>query len=208
MLLTLSSAAGVIFPFSPAGLLLQAGVGVAGAPLVPAWLGWVAWSIARRRRPSVWRVTSLLVLSATWVLALALREPQGGGLLGETLLDQLDQRVGHNGGLALVSLAAAAAAVHLVGPKRIFSALGRLAGLRVPRFAFRVARFAFRVARWVLRLRAAAARRLSRATPICTRESQGIVLQAPRCQTKERATRNAQRATRNPQPGTLTRGRN
>jgi len=198
VLLTLSSAAGVIFPFSPAGLLLQAAVGVAGAPLVPAWLGWVAWSIARRRRPSVWRVTSLVVLSATWVLALALREPQGGGLLGETLLDQLDQRVGHNGGLALMSLAAAAAAVHLVGPKRIFSALARLAGLRVSRFAFRVSRFALRVPRRPgVRLS-----RRSPGEPVILGPPQLPDLSGPPSPVSERATRNAERATQNAERAT------
>ena len=37
LLFTLSTVAGVVFPVSPAGLLLQSLVGVAGAPLVPAW---------------------------------------------------------------------------------------------------------------------------------------------------------------------------
>ncbi|MDQ6671691.1 MAG: hypothetical protein M3069_13265, partial [Chloroflexota bacterium] len=40
-LITLSAVAGVILPISPAGLMLQAMVGTAGAPLVPAWSGWL-----------------------------------------------------------------------------------------------------------------------------------------------------------------------
>src|SRR5438874_8985353 len=89
LLFTLSTVAGVIFPVSPAGLLLQSLVGVAGAPLVPAWCAWLAWLLIRGRRPSAWRVASLLALSITWLIALALRQSLGGGLLGETLLDLL-----------------------------------------------------------------------------------------------------------------------
>ena len=42
-LVTLSAAAGVVLPMSPAGLVLQSAVGTAGAPLVPAWSGWLTW---------------------------------------------------------------------------------------------------------------------------------------------------------------------
>src|SRR5207237_5345566 len=96
-----------------------AGVGLGGAPLVPAGTGWATWSLARRRRPSAQRAVALGVLSATWLLALALRQPEGGGTLGETLLNLLDAGFGRNGGLALVSVAAAAATVSLVGLERI-----------------------------------------------------------------------------------------
>ena len=140
MLLTLSTAAGVIFPLSPAGLLLQSLVGLAGAPLVPAWCGWMAWALARRRPPRGWRVASLAVISATWLLALALRQAQGGGLVGETMLDLLDAGFGRRGGLALVSIAAAAAIVNLVGLERILGTLARLGALRVPPAALRVRR--------------------------------------------------------------------
>src|SRR5260370_39974636 len=44
-LVTLSAAAGVILPVSPAGLILQALVGTAGAALVPAWAGLLTWMV-------------------------------------------------------------------------------------------------------------------------------------------------------------------
>ena len=125
---------------SPAGLILQALVGMPGAPLVPAWCGWLAWLLARRRRPSVWRMVSLVVLTATWLLALALRQPQGGGMLGERLLDLLDAGFGRNGGLAMVSVAASAAIVNIVGPERILVGVARLARSRIARSAFHVRR--------------------------------------------------------------------
>ena len=118
-LLTLSTAAGVLFPLSPAGILLQTLVGQLGAPLVPAWSAWATWLLARRERPPLLRVTSLLVLSLTWLLALALREPHGGGTVGETVLTGLDAGFGRSAGLALDSIAAAAALVYLVGLERI-----------------------------------------------------------------------------------------
>jgi S-DNA-T family DNA segregation ATPase FtsK/SpoIIIE len=136
-LLTLSAAAGVILPASPAGILLQAVVGLGGAPLVPAWTGWLTWALARRRRPSGQRATALAVLSATWLLALALRQPEGGGTLGETLLGLVDAGFGRNGGLALLSVAASAAAVSLVGLERILT-LVALAALHFPRSALHV----------------------------------------------------------------------
>jgi S-DNA-T family DNA segregation ATPase FtsK/SpoIIIE len=140
VLLTLSTAAGVILPFSPAGLLLQSLVGLAGAPLVPAWSGWLAWMLARRRRPHAWRLVSVGVISATWLLALALRQPHSGGRVGETMLDLLDAGFGRQGGLALVSIAASAAIVNLIGLERILVWVARLAALRVPRAAFPVRR--------------------------------------------------------------------
>lgn len=140
MLLTLSTSAGVILPFSPAGLLLQSLVGLAGAPLVPAWSGWLAWMLVRRRRPRTWRLVSVGVISATWLLALALRQPQGGGRVGETMLDLLDAGFGRRGGLALVSIATAAAIVDLVGLERILVWVARLGALRIPRAAFPVRR--------------------------------------------------------------------
>jgi S-DNA-T family DNA segregation ATPase FtsK/SpoIIIE len=136
-LVTLSAAAGVILPASPAGILLQSGVGLGGAPLVPAWTGWMTWSLARRRRPSGQRAAALGVLSATWLLALALRQPEGGGTLGETLLNLLDAGFGRNGGLALVSVAAAASAVSLVGLERILGWVA-LTAAHMPRSALRV----------------------------------------------------------------------
>jgi DNA segregation ATPase FtsK/SpoIIIE, S-DNA-T family len=129
VLLTLSAGAGVLLPMSPAGLVLQSGVGLIGAPLVPAWTGWLAWTLARRRRPSPWRVLACATLSLTWLLALALRQPEGGGALGETILSLLDAGFGHSGGLALASIAAAAATVGLVGLDRMLGWLAHLAPL-------------------------------------------------------------------------------
>jgi hypothetical protein len=139
-LVTLSAAAGVILPMSPAGLVLQSMVGTGGAPLVPAWSAWLTWMfVCRRRRPSVWRITALALLSATWLLMLALRQAQGGGALGETILGLLDAGFGRSGGLAIVSIAAAAAAVSLVGLERILRWLAPLAALRVPPSVFGIA---------------------------------------------------------------------
>jgi S-DNA-T family DNA segregation ATPase FtsK/SpoIIIE len=128
-LLTLSTAAGVIFPLSPAGILLQTLVGALGAPLVPAWSSWSTWLLARRERPRPLRVVALAMLSATWLLALALRQPLGGGIAGDTLLRLLDAGFGRSAGLALVSIAAAASVVNLVGLERILIASGRLLSL-------------------------------------------------------------------------------
>src|SRR5205823_12687276 len=121
VLVTLSTAAGVAFPLSPAGIALQTLVGTSGAPLVPAWSGWSSWLLARRERPPLPRVAALLVLSATWLLALALRQPLAGGIAGDTLLDLLDAGFGRRAGLALVSIATAAAVVNLVGLERILA---------------------------------------------------------------------------------------
>jgi DNA segregation ATPase FtsK/SpoIIIE, S-DNA-T family len=123
LLLTLSTAAGVIFPLSPAGIVLQTGVGTLGAPLVPAWSAWLTWLLARGERPPLLRVLSLLVLTATWLLALALRQPTAGGVVGDRLLDLLEAGFGQRAGLALVSIAAAAAVVNLLGLDRILIAL-------------------------------------------------------------------------------------
>src|SRR5205807_1227209 len=94
-------------------------------------------------RASIRRVTALAVLSATWLLVLALRQEQGGGNAGETILGLLDAGFGRTSGLALVSIAAAAAAVSLVGLERILGWLAPLAALRVPPSVFR-ARFPHR----------------------------------------------------------------
>src|SRR5215467_3358277 len=59
VLLTLSTAAGVIFPLSPAGIVLQTLVGSLGAPLVPAWAAWLAWLLVRRQTPPALRTVSL-----------------------------------------------------------------------------------------------------------------------------------------------------
>jgi S-DNA-T family DNA segregation ATPase FtsK/SpoIIIE len=133
----------VIFPLSPAGIGLQTLVGSLGAPLVPAWSAWSTWLLARRERPRPWRIISLVVLSGTWLVTLALRQSLGGGLAGEALLNLLDAGFGHSAGLALVSIAAAAAVVNLVGLERILGGLGvawRYATprLRIPRYALRV----------------------------------------------------------------------
>jgi S-DNA-T family DNA segregation ATPase FtsK/SpoIIIE len=144
LLLTLSAAAGVVFPLSPAGIVLQAAVGTGGAPVVPAWTGWLTWLLVRRERPSPWRVAALAGLTLTWLLTLALRQPQGGGALGETLLGLLDAGFGRSGGLALVSVAASASVVNLVGLERI---LGWVAAIHLPRYALHVPRGALRVPR-------------------------------------------------------------
>ena len=64
-------------------------------------------------------MAALAILSLTWALMLALREPNGGGLLGETLLDALDAAFGHTAGLAFVSILAALAVVSLIGRERL-----------------------------------------------------------------------------------------
>ncbi|MCA1644960.1 MAG: hypothetical protein LC797_05625, partial [Chloroflexi bacterium] len=89
-------------------------------------------------------VAALAALTLTWLLSLALRQPLGGGELGETLLGLLDAGFGRSGGLALASVAAAASVVNLVGLERI---LGWLAAVPLPRFAVRVPSTAIRVSR-------------------------------------------------------------
>jgi len=76
-------------------------------------------------------------MSATWLIALALRQPQGGGLIGESMLDLLDAGFGRRGGLALVSIATSAAIVNLVGLERILAWVARLGALRLPQAGFR-----------------------------------------------------------------------
>jgi S-DNA-T family DNA segregation ATPase FtsK/SpoIIIE len=137
VLLTLSAAAGVVFPLSPAGIVLQTTVGTGAAPLVPAWTGGLTWLLVRRQRPSPWRAAALATLTLTWILSLALRQPQGGGALGETILGLVDAGFGRNSGLAIVSVAASASVVNLVGLERI---LGWVAAVRLPHYALPVPR--------------------------------------------------------------------
>lgn len=144
VLLTLSGAAGVIFPLSPAGIALQTVVGTGGAPLVPAWTGWWTWLLVRRQRPSPWRVAALVALTLTWLLTLALRQSQGGGAVGETILGLLDAGFGRSTGLALASVAAAAAVVNLVGLELI---LGWVAAVQLPHFPWRMPRGSLRIPR-------------------------------------------------------------
>jgi DNA segregation ATPase FtsK/SpoIIIE, S-DNA-T family len=120
-LVALSTAAGVVFPLSPAGIALQTAVGTLGAPLVPLWAAAAAWFLARGQRPRVLRIAALAVLSLTWLIALALREAHAGGAAGETLLDLLEAGFGRTAGLALVSIVSAAAVVNLIGLERILS---------------------------------------------------------------------------------------
>ncbi|HEY1293534.1 MAG TPA: DNA translocase FtsK [Chloroflexota bacterium] len=121
VLLAVSTAAGVVFPLSPAGIALQSAVGTLGAPLVPAWAAGAVWFLVRGRRPPVLRVAALAVLSMTWLLALALREPRAGGIVGDQLLELLEAGFGRSAGLALVSILASAAVVNLVGLDRILA---------------------------------------------------------------------------------------
>ena len=97
-----------------------------------------------------------------------------------------------------MSLAAAAATVHLLGPKRIFSALGRLAAFRVPRSGFRVPRFAFRVARRP-RLRLMKG---SSDEPVILGPPPLPDLSGPPRPSAERATRNAEPGARNAERAT------
>jgi S-DNA-T family DNA segregation ATPase FtsK/SpoIIIE len=141
-LLTLSAVAGVVFPGSPAGQLSQTLVGLGGAPLIPVWTGWLTWCLARGHLPSIWRVIAFGVLSATWLLGLALRQPAGGGSFGDTLLGLFDAGFGRAGGLAVVSVAAAAAIVSLIGLERILGWLEPLTSLALPRATIHVPRTA------------------------------------------------------------------
>ncbi|HEY3057599.1 MAG TPA: DNA translocase FtsK [Chloroflexota bacterium] len=124
-LVAVSASAGVVLPESPAGLLLQAGVGSAGF-LIVAWAAWLTWLLALHKPVPLTKASALAVLSLTWVLTLALREPSGGGMLGETLLAGIDAAFGHTAGLALVSILAAIALVALIGLERILHALALL----------------------------------------------------------------------------------
>ncbi|HET6315310.1 MAG TPA: DNA translocase FtsK, partial [Chloroflexota bacterium] len=117
-LLALSTAAGTVFPSSPAGMLLDAAVGHA-AFLVAGWLLWLTWAFGFHRFARWTRTAAAAVLSITLLLGLTLREPGGGGLAGELLLQGLDSAFGHATGLAIVSIAAAIALVTLIGFNRI-----------------------------------------------------------------------------------------
>ncbi|MBV9581621.1 MAG: DNA translocase FtsK [Chloroflexi bacterium] len=145
VLVALSTAAGVVFPLSPAGIALQTVVGTLGAPLVPIWAAGAAWCLVRRRRPSVLRLVALVALSATWLIVLALRAAHAGGVVGDTLVDLLDAGFGRNAGLALVSIVAAAALVILIGLERILYWLQT--AYRVARAAWRARTTALPVAR-------------------------------------------------------------
>jgi S-DNA-T family DNA segregation ATPase FtsK/SpoIIIE len=195
VLLTLSSAAGVVLPMSPAGLVLQTAVGSAGAPLVPAWSGWLAWLLARRRRPSAWRVAALAVLSGTWLLALALRQPDAGGLLGEAIVGLLEAGFGRTAGLALVSIAAAASVVNLVGLERILRGVAVLGTFRVPRSAFRVPL----PRRPRLHLGSAT---LPTEEPVILGPASLAEIAAARDAERRHGAKNAERGTRNTEPGT------
>jgi len=129
-LIALSASAGTIFPTSPAGLLLQALVGgQAGGLLVVAWSAWLAWVLARKPDIKWPKVAAAVMLSATWILALSLRQPDGGGIIGEGLLNALDSAMGHTAGLIFMSFAAAIALVSLVGLDRILAGLASLGTL-------------------------------------------------------------------------------
>jgi S-DNA-T family DNA segregation ATPase FtsK/SpoIIIE len=143
-LVCVSAAAGVLFPSSPAGLVLEWGVGTGGGVLVVGWTAWLTWQLARGARFPWPRVAACAVLSLTWLLTLALREPLGGGALGEVMLDALDAALGHTAGLALVSIAAAMALVTLIGLDRILRALARL-GAEARRLTAQPHRSAFRL---------------------------------------------------------------
>ncbi len=195
VLLTLSTAAGVIFPLSPAGILLQMLVGTLGAPLVPAWSGWATWMLARRTPPPGWRLAALVVLSATWLVALALRQPQAGGVVGEKLLELLDAGFGRSAGLALVSIGASAAVVGLVGIERV---------LAWAAYGFRVARLALRVRPrvWAGSASAFRVRRQSQKEPIILGPpgpagTLRVPAGAPAAANVQRATRNAPPEPRN-----------
>jgi len=55
----IGTVAGLIFPLSPAGLVLQYVVGTAGAPLVAGWSAWLVWQLPRRNPwPSPWPIAA------------------------------------------------------------------------------------------------------------------------------------------------------
>ncbi len=94
--------------------------------LIVAWTAWLTWLLALHKPIPLTKASALGVLSLTWLLTLALREPSGGGALGEALLTGLDAAFGHTAGLALVSILAAIALVILIGLHRILHALAML----------------------------------------------------------------------------------
>jgi len=122
LLVALATTVGVVMPETPAGTAVRSMVGHAG-PLVSIWAAYLAWLRAARRRPAWLRLAAAGVVSITLLLALELREPGGGGALGETLLTLLDTAVGRAAGLAIVSIAAALAVVALIGRDRIVQSL-------------------------------------------------------------------------------------
>lgn len=87
--------------------------------LVAGWLLWLTYQFARRKPWPFTRMAALAVLSLTVLLALTLREPDGGGIAGEALLQLLDAAFGRSAGLAMISIAAAIALVSLIGFERI-----------------------------------------------------------------------------------------
>ncbi|HYW88025.1 MAG TPA: DNA translocase FtsK, partial [Chloroflexota bacterium] len=145
LLLALSAAAGTVFPQSPAGMLLETAVGRAGF-LVAGWLLWLTWTLAFRKSLPWKQPLAAAVLSLTLLLALTLREPNGGGAAGEALLQLLDAAFGYTGGLAIVSIAAAIALVSLIGLHRILAGLANL-GAFARHFTERRHRSAIRLSR-------------------------------------------------------------
>jgi S-DNA-T family DNA segregation ATPase FtsK/SpoIIIE len=127
LLVSFSSLLGVIFPLSPAGLALRYVLG-AGGPLAVGWTAWFAWLLARRHGVPGRRMAALAILSATWLVALAMRDA-AGGVLGEALLDLLETGFGRVAGLALLSLASAVAIVVVIGVARVLALLMFLGGL-------------------------------------------------------------------------------
>jgi DNA segregation ATPase FtsK/SpoIIIE, S-DNA-T family len=122
VLLGLAATLGVLLPESPAGLALDTTVGAAG-PLVVTWSVGLVWLLVRQK-PMPWaRLAAATVLSITWLLTLALREPAGSGAAGDKLLEVLDEGFGRTAGLALVSIATALAVVVLIGLDRIVQGL-------------------------------------------------------------------------------------
>jgi S-DNA-T family DNA segregation ATPase FtsK/SpoIIIE len=130
ILVCFSAGLGVVFPLSPAGVGLRYLLG-AGGPLAVAWPAWAAWLVVRKSALPARRLLAAAVLSATWLVALALREDSlsssasvgAGGVLGAALLDLLEAGFGRAGGLALLSIGAAVSLVVLVGFQRIFRVL-------------------------------------------------------------------------------------
>jgi DNA segregation ATPase FtsK/SpoIIIE, S-DNA-T family len=145
LLLALSAAAGTAFPQSPAGMLLETAVGRAGF-LVAGWLLWLTWTLAFHKSLPWKQPLAAAVLSLTLLLALTLREPNGGGAAGEALLQLLDAAFGYTGGLAIVSIAAAIALVSLIGLHRILTVLANL-GAFARQFTERRHRSAIRLSR-------------------------------------------------------------
>jgi hypothetical protein len=135
VLLTLSTALGVVLPFSPAGLLVHDALGD-GAILAPLWLGWLTWLIATGRQAPSRQTWSLGVLSTMWLILLAVRDDPAGGGVGAAIRDLFDDAFGRSAGMVLVWAAALGAALGLVGFTRIAHVL-LLLGLLGRRLATR-----------------------------------------------------------------------